>query len=143
MSAEPVTAPSTILVGLDGSDMSHRALAYAAMLASALEAEVVAVHAVGLLTVLDGESHPSDQVRDRLESAVHTWLEPLRSAGVAHSAILEDGPPGLVLLRLIDRTGAGLVVLGTRGIGSADGVVLGSTSYHLVQHAPVPVLVTH
>jgi nucleotide-binding universal stress UspA family protein len=143
MSAAPVTAPSTILVGLDGSEMSHRAVAYATMLASALRAEVVAVHAVGLLTVLDGEAHPSDQVRERLEAAVESWVEPLRSAGVPHRAILEDGPPGLVLLRLIERSGAGMAVLGTRGIGSADGVVLGSTSYHLVQHATVPVLVTH
>jgi nucleotide-binding universal stress UspA family protein len=143
MSAEPVTPPSTILVGLDGSEMSQRALAYAAMLASATGAEVIAAHAVGLLTVLDGEALPSDQVRDRLSDAIDGWVEPLRSAGVTYSTVLEDGPPGLVLLRLVERTGAGLVVLGTRGIGSADGVVLGSTSYHLVQHSPVPVLVTH
>ena len=123
--------------------MSQRAVAYTAMLASALGAEVVAAHAVGLLSVLDGETLPSDQVRDRLGAAVETWAEPLRSAGVAHTTVLEDGPPGLVLLRLVERTGAGLVVLGTRGIGSAEGVVLGSTSYHLVQHAAVPVLVTH
>jgi nucleotide-binding universal stress UspA family protein len=143
MSVEPVLPPSTILVGLDGSEMSHRATAYAGMLASKLDAEVIAAHAVGLLTVLDGEARPSDQVRDQLAAALEIWVEPLRTAGVPHSTVLEDGPPGLVLLRLVDRTGAGLVVLGTRGIGSADGVVLGSTSYHLVQHARVPVLVTH
>jgi nucleotide-binding universal stress UspA family protein len=137
------TPPTTILVGLDGSSMSHRAVAHAAMLASAFDAEVVAVHAVGLLTVLDGEAVPSDSSRDRIEAAVDAWAAPLREAGVRHRTVLEDGPPGLVLLRLIDRTSAGLVVLGTRGIGSADGVVLGSTSYHLVQHSPVPVLVTH
>jgi nucleotide-binding universal stress UspA family protein len=142
MSANPISPPSTVLVGLDGSEMSQRAVAYAAMLATAFEADVVAAHAVGLLTVLDGVARPSDQVRDELEAAVETWTAGLREAGVRFSTVLEDGPPGLVLLRLVERTGAGMVVLGTRGIGSAEGVVLGSTSYYLVQHATVPVVVT-
>ncbi|MDZ7678818.1 MAG: universal stress protein [Acidimicrobiales bacterium] len=139
----PPSPPHTILVGLDGSDMSHRAAAYAAMLANAFGSDVVAAHAVGLLSVIDGESVPSDQVRDRIEEACSSWCAPLSAAGVTYRTVLDDGPPGLVLLRLIERTGAGMAVMGTRGIGSAEGVVLGSTSYHLVQHSPVPVLVTH
>lgn len=143
MSDPGASIPHTILVGLDGSEMSQRAAAYAAMLAKAFDAEVVAAHAVGLLSVIDGESLPSDQVRDRVAEACESWCAPLREAGIPHRTELDDGPPGLVLLRLIERTGAGMVVMGTRGIGSAEGVVLGSTSYHLVQHAKVPVLVTH
>ncbi len=143
MSSAAPSPPSTIVVGLDGSEMSSRAVAHAAAYATALDAEVVAVHAVGLLTAVDGEHLPSRDSRDRIDAAVEQWAEPLRAAGVAHQTVCEDGPPGLVLLRLIERTGAGLVVLGTRGIGSADGVVLGSTSYYLVQHSPVPVLVVH
>jgi nucleotide-binding universal stress UspA family protein len=143
MPVDLTAAPQTILVGLDGSEMSHRAIAYAGLLANAFDAEVVAVHAVGMLTILDGETLPSDHVRDRLEAAVDEWAAPLRDAGCSYRVALEDGPPGLVLMRMIERTGAGLVVLGTRGIGSADGVVLGSTSHHLVQHSPVPVVVTH
>lgn len=143
MPAGSVSTPTTILVGLDGSEMSHRAVAHAAAYAKALGAEVVAVHAVGLMSIIDGEHVPSRDCRDRIDSQVHEWVAPLRDAGVEHRTICEDGPPGLVLLRLIERVGAGLVVLGTRGIGSAEGVVLGSTSYYLVQHSPVPVLVTH
>ena len=143
MSTDAPALPSTILVGLDGSEMSRRAVGHAATYATAFGAEVVAVHAVGLMSVIDGERLPSEVSRDRVEAAVQQWGEPLRAAGVSHRTICEDGPPGLVLLRLIERTGAGLVVLGTRGIGTAEGVVLGSTSYHLVQHSPVPVLVTH
>ena len=143
-STMPLTAPATIVVGLDGSQMSSRAVAYAGLLATALGSEVVAVHAVGLLSTIDGETRPSDQVRDEIQAAVDRWAKPLEVAGARYRTVLEDGPPGLVLLRLIERTDAGMAVLGTRGIGSADGVVLGSTSHHLVQHSPVPVLVvTH
>lgn len=142
MSTESVTAPTTVLVGLDGSEMSQRAVAQTAVYAKAFGAQVVAVHAIGLMSVIDGEHVPSRDFRDRIDSVVHDWVAPLRQAGVEHRTVCEDGPPGLVLLRLIDRVGAGLVVLGTRGIGSAEGVVLGSTSHHLVQHSPVPVLIT-
>lgn len=141
MSDAPLAAPDTILVGLDGSAHSARAAAYAALLGTALDAEVVAVHAVGLLSVIDGEACPSDQVRHELADAMVRWTEPLRATSVRLRTVLEDGPPGLVLLRLAERTGAGMVVLGTRGIGSPDGVTLGSTSHHVVQHSPVPVLV--
>ena len=135
--------PHTILVGLDGSEMSRRAASYAAMLARSFDAEVVAAHAVGLLSVVDGESVPSDQVRDQVARNCEDWCAPLREAEVTYRTVLDDGPPGLVLLRLAERLEVGLIVMGTRGIGSTDGVVLGSTSYHLVQHARVPVLVTH
>ncbi len=143
MDDAPVTPPATILVGLDGSEICRRATGWAAMLARSMGSEVVAVHAVGLLSIIDGEARPSDQVRDRLTEVCEDWCSPLRDAGVTYRSVLEDGPPGLVVLRLVERTGADLVVLGTRGIGSAEGVVLGSTSHHVVQHSPVPVLVTH
>ena len=134
-------SPERIVVGLDGSVDSARALATAATLAGACGAEVVAVHAVGLLAHIGGELRPSDQHRDEIRAEVDRWIAPLAAAGVAHRAVVEDGPPGLVLLRVAEREGAGLIVLGTRGLGSTDGVVLGSTSHHLVQFSPVPVVV--
>lgn len=133
--------PRRLVVGVDGSLDSARAVATAATLASACGAEVIGVHAVGLMHLVDGEMRPSDQHRDRIAADVEEWARPLDEAGIAHRTVVEDGPPGLVLLRIIEREDAGLVVLGTRGLGSTDGVVLGSTSHHLVQHSPVPVVV--
>lgn len=129
------------MVGLDGSHDAARAVATAATLALACEAEVVAVHAVGLMHRVDGEMRPSDRHREHIADDVERWAAPLGGTGVPHRTITEDGPPGLVLLRAIEREDAGLVVLGTRGLGSSEGVVLGSTSHHLVQHSPVPVVV--
>lgn len=133
--------PHRLVVGVDGSHDSARAVATAATLAAACGAEVVGVHAVGLMHRIDGEMLPSDQHRDRIAADVEGWAAPLGAAGVTYRTVVEDGPPGLVLLRVIQRESAGLVVLGTRGLGSSEGVVLGSTSHHLVQHSPVPVVV--
>lgn len=110
-------------------------------MAKGFNAEVVAVHAVGLLSLVDGEMRPSDQVRDAVAAQANEWTAALAESGVRYRIVLEDGPPGLVLLRVAEREHAGLLVLGTRGLGSADGVVLGSTSHHLVRFSPVPVVV--
>ncbi|QGG94729.1 universal stress protein [Actinomarinicola tropica] len=133
--------PRRLVVGVDGSHDSARAVATAATLAAACGAEVVGVHAVGLMHRIDGEMRPSDQNRERIATDVATWAAPLGERDVPYRTVIEDGPPGLVLLRVVEREEAGLVVLGTRGLGSSEGVVLGSTSHHLVQHSPVPVVV--
>ncbi|MBK5221784.1 MAG: universal stress protein [Acidimicrobiia bacterium] len=133
--------PRCIVVGVDGSVDAAHAMAWAATLASAVDAEVVAVHAVGLLSVIDGQVRPSDQVRDALARQVTEWATPLIDSGARHRIVLEDGPPGLVLLRVAEREHAGLIVSGTRGLGSADGALLGSTSHHLLRFSRVPVVV--
>ncbi|WOP19354.1 universal stress protein [Raineyella sp. LH-20] len=51
------------------------------------------------------------------------------------------GSPGPAVVDHLAAVGASLVVAGTRGLGGAARVVLGSVSAHLLRHAPCPVLV--
>lgn len=139
--ASLVPAPGRIVVGIDGSEMSLLAVSHAALLAKAFDAHVIAVHAVGMLSRINGQMHPSDQVQDELQAEMLEWTALLRESGIEFSTILEDGPPGLVLTRVAEREEAGLLVLGTRGLGSADDAVLGSTCYHLMRFSPVPLFI--
>ena len=70
-----------ILVGVDGSDNAHRALAWAMLLAQEFAAEVVAVHAVGLLAHLgEGAPVPSHSHLAELREAFELqWCAPLQS----------------------------------------------------------------
>lgn len=135
-------APARIVVGVDGSAGSARAVAWAAALARATGAEVVAVHALGLLTRVGGGVEPSQPHRQELaERLAGEWCAPLVAAAVAHRAVVADGNPVTALLAEAERQGADLVVVGRRGSGALPGLELGSTSRELVEHAPVAVAV--
>lgn len=137
----PIT---TILTGVDGSEDSRLALSWAAELAMQLDAEVLAVHALGLLEHLgpDGQTVPAAARRAEIEQIFREeWCAPLESAGVRRRELLVDGPPAMVLLRVADEQGVDLIVVGSRGMGGFPELQLGSTSTQVVQHAKVPVTV--
>ena len=133
-----------IVVGVDGSDNAHHAVTWAAALAAAVGAEVLAVHAVGLLEHLadDGEAVPAEQHRQELADTLsRQWCAPLLEAGVAHRAELRDGNPVSVLLAAGDDVDADILVVGSRGLGGYPELLLGSTSTQVAQHAHRPVLI--
>jgi nucleotide-binding universal stress UspA family protein len=137
------TGISRILAGVDGSDNSRRALAWAILLARQFRAELVAVHAVGLLSDLgEGSPVPSHSHMEELRLKFEQdWCAPVRASTVAHRFLLRDGPPVPVLVGTADDESADLIVVGTRGVGGFPELLLGSTSHHVAEHANRPVLV--
>jgi nucleotide-binding universal stress UspA family protein len=132
-----------IIVGVDGSDDARRAAAWAATLAGAVGAEVVVVHALGLLhRTASGATVASDlhreDIRTELEAA---WCAPLRDAGVAYRAELREGNPVTALLDAAGDADADLLVVGSRGVGGFPGLMLGSTSTQLAQHTRRPLVI--
>jgi nucleotide-binding universal stress UspA family protein len=134
----------TIVVGVDGSENSAAAVRFTADLAAALSAEVVAVHALGMLDQLEpgGPRVPTQPHREEIAGKVAgEWSEPLADAGVSHRAVLHDGNPVDVVLATVEEVGADLVVLGSRGIGGSPVQLLGSTSSNVAQHCRCPVTI--
>jgi nucleotide-binding universal stress UspA family protein len=131
------------VVGVDGAAASGRAAAWAATLAAALGGEVVVVHALGLLHRRpSGETVASDTHRDEiLEDLEQHWCAPVRAAGVPYRCELREGNPVTALLETADEVDAGLLVVGSRGIGGFPGLQLGSTSGQVAQHARRPVVI--
>jgi nucleotide-binding universal stress UspA family protein len=133
-----------IIVAVDGSDNSLAAVGWAAGLAEATGAEVVAVHAVGLLEQLDEEGAPvaSQPHRDEIQRQFEvTWCAPLDQASVRCRRLLRDGNPVSVLLAVADEEDADLLVLGSRGLGGYPEALLGSTSTQVAQHSSRPVTI--
>lgn len=132
-----------VVVGIDGSGNARKALEWAILIARAFSAEIVATHAVGLLTSLEGgpplPSHSHlPELRHLFESE---WCAPLAHSGVAYRTLCLDGPPVRVLLDVSTEEDADLIVVGTRGAGGFAGLLLGSTSHQLAEHSSRPVLI--
>jgi nucleotide-binding universal stress UspA family protein len=132
-----------IIVGVDGSDNARRALQWAMLLARQFDAELVAVHAVGLLAHLgDGPAVPSHAHLEELCTAFEMkWCAPLSGSEIAHRQLLLDGAPVPVLLAAAKQEDANLIVVGSRGLGGFPELLLGSTSHHVAERAHCPVLV--
>jgi nucleotide-binding universal stress UspA family protein len=132
-----------VLVGMDGSENAQRALGWAMLLARQLEAELIAVHAIGLLAHLgEGPPVPSHSHLAELRHALEReWGAPLDASGITHRFLLQDGAPVPVILSAAVREGIDLIVLGSRGTGGFAELLLGSTSHQVAEHATCPVLI--
>jgi len=132
-----------IVAGVDGSAYARRALEWAAGLAGITGAEVVAVHALGLLdTVAGGERVPSQAHRAEIGQLLDSvWCAPLARAGVRWRHELREGNPVSVLLAVGDELDADVLVVGSRGLGGFPELLLGSTSTQVAQHASRPVVI--
>lgn len=132
-----------IVVGVDGSANAGRALAVAADLALGLDTDVVAVHALGLLTVIGDRRLPSVEHRAEIDDHLHeVWCTPLADRlGDRWSARLIDGNPADVLIATATDVAARMVVVGARGVGGHPDLMLGSTSHQVIHHATCPTVV--
>lgn len=147
MATPQLTTPRRIVVGLDGSSGSARALSWSVGIAKALDAEIVAVHVFQLVPAVPAvyglsPIQYSDEWQGQLKKQFENeWCAPLKKSGVAYRAILEMGSPAPGLIAIAEREQADLIVTGTRGMGGFKELMLGSVSHQLVMHATVPVVV--
>ena len=143
-----------IVVGVDGSPGSARALRWAIDLAQHDEAEIIAVYALGPVedlargasnAVAAGLGIPPSGVgswraglRRELE---HDWCAPLVASGLPFRAHLEQASAPGALMAVADREDADLIVVGAQGHGSFEDRVLGGVSYKVSHRAHQPVVI--
>lgn len=132
-----------ILVAVDGSANGARAVEWATALASVVGAEVIAIHAVGLLEQIEpGPKVPAEPNRDEIRRRFETvWCAPLDREQVRSRRLLCDGNAVLVLLDEAERHDVDLIVVGSRGLGGYPEQLLGSTSTQVAQHSTRPVVI--
>lgn len=138
-----------ILVGVDGTEESLRAVEWAAELAACAGAAVV------LVSVLEAQTprQLSDVVGEVEESVLHEWhllveqrmrgewSVALRRLGVEFLTIVAAGDAAPTLLQLADAERAELIVVGCRRRSRYREMLLGGVSNHLVHHSWIPVVV--
>jgi len=140
--------PEVIVVAVDGSEQSQRAADLAATLARAHRSRLV------LLTVVRppegwwGVTGQPPSPEALSEALVEGQQEVLRQAesrtnlqDVEYATTEELGDPTSVILAACDRESADLLVVGRRGAGLVERMVMGSVADRLAHHSSVPILI--
>lgn len=140
-SAEPL-----IVVGVDGSPASERALRWAIDYARLVGGGVRAIAAWEYPAFYGwaGLAMPPAEGFNPEELAGRTLSETVAKVAGADAGvrIAETVMPGNAAQALLEAAqGAALLVVGSRGLGGFSGALLGSVSRHLTEHAPCPVVV--
>ncbi len=139
----------TILVGVDQSDASTRAMTFAVERARRNDWRIIVVYVVNWnpysFTTPDDNEHRAVKRREEIAYAQEKIIEPMleiaRAAGVECESVVRHGRPSQVLTDVASDRGVDLVVVGRTGDSGLREAIFGSTTGRLVQHAPVPVTV--
>jgi nucleotide-binding universal stress UspA family protein len=138
-----------IIWASDGSDESEEALNYAIFLARIFRSEITGVYVI--------EMHPRllyDYARDP-DSELYSWVEQTAEnhkerliseaeisgiQGIAFRTTVSIGDPSEEIVKLARRKKADLIVLGVRGLGLIDKMLVGSTTLKVLRKSRIPVL---
>ncbi|HSD40699.1 MAG TPA: universal stress protein [Burkholderiales bacterium] len=134
-----------VLVPVDGSAHSERAVRFAAQLAHDLtRLRIILVNVQPAPSDVDTLHMAQQSILDHLRVRGDDTLAPARKiladAGVAHEAKVELAEDAAVeIARVAREQGCGHIVMGTRGLGALAGLALGSVATKVVHLAEVPV----
>ena len=142
----------SILVGFDGSPHAKRALSEAVAIARADHATLTIMAVVPDPTPLQGVGSlgfggaalalADPQLEDDYAAHLDAAVDAL-PADVSVTKLLVHGRPGPALLDQAREGNHDLVVVGSRGLGAAASILLGSVSGYVLHHLRGAALVVH
>jgi nucleotide-binding universal stress UspA family protein len=130
--------PTKILLATDGSGDAELALSTAVDLANNNDSEL---HVVTVERGLPTEGSHEDEAA--AQDAGQLLEEQAEKAGgtVAQTHLKKGERPDREILRLAEEIDAGLIVMGSKGLGEIEEALLGTVADSVVRHAHCPVLV--
>jgi nucleotide-binding universal stress UspA family protein len=141
--------PTRILLATDGSEEAELAALRAVELAQSTDSELHVVH-VGVVPIFlkcyPGTLGYYGKLYEQIEEVSRELLRKqswqVQAAGGAVAGThLRMGEVALEIVALAEELGAGLIVMGSRGLGGVRRALMGSVSDSVVRHAHCPVLV--
>ncbi len=131
-----------ILLAVDGSAQSDKAVQLAAKIAAAAADEVIVTHIIELLPTKVGVAEMEQ--REDAQQLVERHAKELAAAGVNASTELGralSGHVGKMLVNAAIEHRVGLIVMGSRGRSDLGSFLLGSVAHKVLHHSSCPVLI--
>jgi nucleotide-binding universal stress UspA family protein len=138
-----------IVVAIDFSEPSDRALELAVGLAKRVGAKIHLLHSFHVPIpgpTPDTIVFPRDMwtsMRDAASGKLEESLERLRREGIDAELHLRPGYAVLAINETVQEVGADLIVMGTRGLSGLRHVLIGSIAERTVRSSPCPVITVH
>jgi nucleotide-binding universal stress UspA family protein len=133
-----------ILLPVDGSAHSHSAARYAVDMARMVSAEIILLHCHRSFPSVLGEPYLQQVItdtHDRVAKMLAPFQQILSEGGVSFSDRIMEGPAGPKIVTVADVEDCDLIVMGSKGKGNLEGLLLGSVTHRVLNAAPCPVLV--
>ncbi|MEA3336639.1 MAG: universal stress protein [Chloroflexota bacterium] len=143
-----------ILVPLDGSPVSERALPAALTLAKKFESQIFLLRVLDIPSPTPPISHPEEtmgwigwvqEARQQAHQEAQSYLEALQGEldrqGFKTRILLRDRAPAEDILDVVSAEAIDLIVISSHGRGGLARWMFGSVAEKVVRHSPCPVLV--
>lgn len=134
--------PTKILLATDGSEDAARATEAASDLARKSGSELHVVHVWHDVPGPYRHGFVKAELRRQGQEILDEQVRKIEDAGVTVTqAHLRGGRTSNEVIKLSEELGVGLLIVGSRGLGTVRRILMGSQSEEIVHHAHVPVLV--
>ena len=136
---------SKILVPVDGSDISYRALDSALFLSERLASKITAIHVIEKVpTVYIQSQKVLDELLETHKNESQKILDECSSIatkkGIAINTTLLEGNPASTILEFSQMEKYEVIIIGSRGMGHFKELILGSVSSKILHHSLCSVL---
>lgn len=139
-----------ILVPLDGSLLSERALPVAEALAQAFGSEIILLRVLDIPLPTPPTSHlevtiawmrdARDHAHREAESYLDAWQQKMYQKGISVRALMRDRSPAEDILQVAGTEKVDLIVMSAHGQGGLARWTFGSVADKVARHSPCPVL---
>ncbi len=151
----PKTKIRKILVPIDGSKPSFRALDIAINLAKFTKSKIIALHVlptdVSSLSIIELMKPLSsiqsigyeEKLKKRGQKIIDTASIRCKHNKINFTSKIVKGNPGYDTIKFAHnkKNSVDLIIMGSRGEGHAEEILLGSVSYHVVHKSKIPVMI--
>jgi nucleotide-binding universal stress UspA family protein len=138
-----------ILVPVDGSEISYRALDVALFFSEKLGSNITAIHVIEDIPIAYIESQKllNDMFEllaastEQGENILSKCSETAKNRGLIVNTVLLKGNPASIILDFCREGKYDVIIMGNRGMGKLKEVILGSVSSKILHNSSCPILV--
>ena len=136
---------TNILVPIDGSDNSYRALDAALLLSEKLGSNITVIHVMEEVPITHIGSEKLlnellETYKKENQDILSKCSQIATQKGLSINTFLLQGNPASAILDFSKKEKFDLVIMGSRGLGKFKELILGSVSSKIVHHSPCGVL---